>query len=75
MVLEQLNYLYNNPIYLDYLRYNPHWYKILHYNPDAFADFMNEANAKMHITSKDRFIAFNKKLSFVSSLLGYLAKK
>ena len=72
MVLEQMNYLYQNPHYLNYLRYNPRWYKILHYNPDAFNDFLN---SKMHLTSKDRFMNFNKKLSFASSLLGYLAKK
>lgn len=75
MVLEQLNYLYQNPHYLDFLRYNPQWYKILHYHPEFFNDFLNEANIKMHLKPRDRFVDFNKKLSFVSSLLGYLAKK
>ena len=75
MVLEQLMFCYQNPLYLNYLRYNPRWYKILYYNPDAFLDFIKEANTHMHLTTKDRFIGFNKKLSFVSSLLGYLAKK
>lgn len=68
-------YLYDNPIYLEYLRYNPRWYKILHYDPDKFSSFIEEANQKLHLTKKDTIIEFNKKLSFVSSLMQYLAKK
>lgn len=75
MVLDILNYLYNNPIYLQYLRYHPRWYKILYYSPEYFDEFINEANIEMHLTKKDSFAQFNKKLSFVSSLLEYLAKK
>ena len=75
MVLKQLEYLYENPPYLNYLRYNPRWYKILHYEPSLFSDFINEANLKMHLTKKDTLKDFNKKLSFVSSLMQYLAKK
>jgi hypothetical protein len=75
MVLKQLEYLYDNPLYLNYLRYNPKWYKILYYEPSMFVDFINEANEKMHLTRKDTLKDFNKKLSFVSSLMQYLAKK
>ena len=75
MVLEQLKYLYSNTIYLDYLRNNPRWYKILHYNPDMFNEFIKEANEKLNLTSKDSLNNFSKKLSFVSTLMQYLAKK
>ena len=75
MVLKQLEYLYENPMYLDYLRHNPRWYKILHYEPLLFDDFILEANEKLHLTRKDTLKDFNKKLSFVSSLMQYLAKK
>ena len=75
MVLEHLNYLYENPHYLNYLRSNPRWYKILHYEPKLFTEFIKEANEKMHLTRKDSLVSFNKKLSFVSSLMQYLAKK
>lgn len=75
MVLKQLEYLYDNLLYLNYLRYNPKWYKILYYEPSMFVDFINEANEKMHLTRKDTLKDFNKKLSFVSSLMQYLAKK
>lgn len=75
MVLEQLQYLYNNPQYLEYLRYNPRWYKILYHDPTMFNEFINEANVKLHITKKDTIKDLNKKLSFASSLLQYLAKK
>lgn len=68
-------YLYDNPMYLEYLRYNPRWYKILHYDPSMFTAFIQEANEKLHLTKKDSMIEFNKKLSFVSSLMQYLAKK
>lgn len=68
-------YLYDNPLYLEYLRYNPRWYKILHYDPSMFDSFISEANQKMHLTKKDSIAEFNKKLSFVSSLMQYLAKK
>lgn len=69
------DYLYNNPIYLEYLRYNPKWYKILHYNPDMLTIMIEEANVALHLTKKDTILEFNKKLSFVSSLMQYLAKK
>jgi hypothetical protein len=75
MVLEQLEYLYKNPHYLDYLRYNPRWYKILYHDPEMFSEFIKEANNNLHITKKDTIKDFNKKLSFASSLLQYLAKK
>ena len=75
MVLEQLQYLYSNPQYLEYLRYNPRWYKILYHDPDMFTEFINEANSKLHLTKKDTILDWNKKLSFASSLLQYLAKK
>ena len=69
------DYLYNNPIYLEYLRYNPKWYKILHYNPDMLTIMIEEANVALHLTKKDTILEFNKKLSFVSSLMQCLAKK
>jgi len=75
MVLEQMNYLYQNEQYLTYIRFNPKWYKILHYDPSLFSSFIEEANEKMHLTKKDSMLDFNKKLSFVSSLMQYLAKK
>ena len=40
-----------------------------------FAEFIKEADIKMHLTKKDSLASFNKKLSFVSSLMQYLAKK
>ncbi len=70
-----MKYFYDNPIYLEYLRYNPRWYKILHYDPSLFTSFINEANQKLHLTKRDSLLEFNKKLSFVSSLMQYLAKK
>lgn len=75
MVLEQMSYLYQNPHYLMYLRYNPRWYKILHYDSEKFQDFIKEANINLHLTNKDRLKKWNKNLSFISSMLGYLAKK
>ena len=75
MVLEHLKFLYANPHYLTYLRNNPRWYKILHYDPKMFDEFIKEADIKMHLTKKDSLVSFNKKLSFVSSLMQYLAKK
>jgi hypothetical protein len=75
MVLEQLEYLYKNPHYLEYLRYNPRWYKILYYDSDMLKDFINEANTNLHLRKRDTLLEFNKKLSFVSSLMQYLAKK
>lgn len=68
-------YFYENPVYLEYLRYNPRWYKILHYDPSLFDSFILEANQKLHLTKKDSIAEFNKKLSFVSALMQYLAKK
>lgn len=68
-------YFYEHPIYLEYLRYNPRWYKILHYDPSMFDTFIAEANEKLHLTKKDSIAEFNKKLSFVTSLMHYLAKK
>jgi hypothetical protein len=38
-------------------------------------DFINEANTNLHLTKRDTLLEFNKKLSFVSSLMQYLAKK
>ena len=70
-----MKYFYDNPVYLEYLRYNPRWYKILHYDPSQFNAFIEEANTKLHLTKKDSIIEFNKKLSFASSLMQYLAKK
>ena len=70
-----MKYFYDNPLYLEYLRYNPRWYKILHYDQTMFDTFINEANEKMHLTKRDSLLDFNKKLSFVSSLMQYLAKK
>ena len=75
MVLKHLEYLYANPTYLDYLRNNPRWYKILHYDPSMFEAFIEEANRELHLTKRDSLLEFNKKLSFVSSLMQYLAKK
>ena len=75
MVLETLEFLYANPHYLNYLRNNPRWYKILYYEPKMFDEFIKEADIKMHLTKKDTLTSFNKKLSFVSSLMQYLAKK
>ena len=68
-------FFYENPMYLDYLRYHPRWYKILYYDPTMMELFMQEANTNLHLTKKDTIIEFNKKLSFVSSLMQYLAKK
>lgn len=70
-----MKYFYDNPIYLEYLRYNPKWYKILYYDPDMLKDFITEANTTLHLTKRDSLLEFNKKLSFVSSLMQYLAKK
>ena len=70
-----MKYFYDNPVYLEYLRYNPRWYKILHYEPSMIKDFLLEANTNLHLTKKDSLLEFNKKLSFVSSLMQYLAKK
>ena len=75
MVLEQLQYLYRNPNYLEYLRYNPRWYKILYHDSEMFVEFINEANTNLHLTKKDTLKDFNKKLSFASSLIQYLVKK
>ena len=69
-----MNYFYDNPIYLEYLRYNPKWYKILYYDSDMLKDFILEANTNLHLTKRDSLLEFNKKLSFVSSLMQYLAK-
>ena len=38
-------------------------------------EFINEANEKLHLTSKDNLNEFSKKLSFASTLMQYLAKK
>ena len=70
-----MNYFYNNPEYLEYLRYNPKWYKILYYEPTMLKDFIEEANISLHLTKRDTLLDFNKKLSFVSTLMQYLAKK
>lgn len=70
-----MNYFYDNPVYLEYLRYNPKWYKILYYDSDMLKDFILEANTNLHLTKRDSLLEFNKKLSFVSSLMQYLAKK
>lgn len=70
-----MQYFYDNPIYLEYLRYHPRWYKILHYDPEMFSAFLEEANKELHLTKRDSLLEFNKKLSFVSSLMQYLAKK
>lgn len=70
-----MKYFYNNPVYLEYLRYNPRWYKILYYDQTMLDSFIKEANEKMHLTKRDSLLEFNKKLSFVSSLMQYLAKK
>ena len=75
MVLEQLNYLYANPHYLNYLRYNPKWYKILYYDSTLFEAFIEEANVNLHLTKKDSIRSLNNKLSFISTLMQYLAKK
>jgi hypothetical protein len=37
--------------------------------------FIEEANRELHLTKRDSLLEFNKKLSFVSSLMQYLAKK
>ena len=70
-----MKYFYDNPIYLEYLIYHPRWYKILHYDPSMFNAFIEEANKELHLTKRDSLLEFNKKLSFVSSLMQYLAKK
>ena len=38
-------------------------------------DFIDETNTNLHLTKRDSLVEFNKKLSFVSSLMQYLAKK
>jgi hypothetical protein len=70
-----MKYFYDNPIYLEYLRYNPKWYKILYYDPNMLNDFILEANTNLHLTKRDSLVEFNKKLSFVSTLMQYLVKK
>ena len=70
-----MQFFYDNPIYLEYLRYHPRWYKILHYDSNMFDAFLEEANKELHLTKRDSLLEFNKKLSFVSSLMQYLAKK
>lgn len=70
-----MKYFYDNPIHLEYLRYHPRWYKILHYEPTMLPLFIEEANRELHLTKRDSLLEFNKKLSFVSSLMQYLAKK
>lgn len=75
MVLEELNYLYQNPPLLMYLRHNPRWYKILYYAPERFNDFLLEAKEKLHLTSKDTLKRWNNNLSFISKMIEYLAKK
>ena len=70
-----MEFFYENPVYLEYLRYNPKWYKILYYDSNMLNDFIQEANGKLHLTKRDSLLEFNKKLSFVSSLMQYLAKK
>ena len=70
-----MKYFYDNPHYLEYLRYNPRWYKILYYEPSMLNDFIEEANSALHLTKRDTLVDFNKKLSFVSTLMQYLAKK
>ena len=70
-----MNYFYDNPVHLEYLRYHPRWYKILYYDNSMLKDFIEEANTNLHLTKRDSLLEFNKKLSFVSSLMQYLAKK
>ena len=70
-----MQFFYKNPVYLEYLRYNPRWYKILYYDSNMLKDFINEAHTNLHLTKRDTLLEFNKKLSFVSSLMQYLAKK
>jgi hypothetical protein len=70
-----MKYFYDNPIHLEYLRYHPRWYKILHYEPSMLPSVIEEANRELHLTKRDSLLEFNKKLSFVSSLMQYLAKK
>ena len=70
-----MKYFYDNPVYLEYLRYNPRWYKILYYDPSMLNAFLEEANTNLHLTKRDSLLEFNKKLSFISSLMQYLAKK
>ena len=70
-----MKYFYDNPVYLEYLRYNPRWYKILYYDPSMLNAFLEEANTNLHLTKRDSLLEINKKLSFISSLMQYLAKK
>ncbi len=70
-----MKYFYDNPLHLEYLRYHPRWYKILYHEPSMLSSFIEEANRELHLTKRDSLLEFNKKLSFVSSLMQYLAKK
>lgn len=71
--IECFQYLYQNNELLEYLRFNPRWYKILYYDPSMFDSFLNEAKTRLKIRTTDKLENIKNKVSFLSSLSGYLA--
>ncbi len=70
-----MNFLYQNPIYLNYIRYHPEWYKILYYTPEKMNEFIKEAKKELKLTTFDKIENFKKQLGFLESLIDYLTKK
>lgn len=70
-----MQYMYENPMFLEYLRYNPRWYKILHYDPSMINQFIAEAKQNMKIRTVDKLETISNRLSLLSSLGSYFNKK
>lgn len=60
-------FLYNNPIYLNYLRHNPYYYEVI--EDGKFNVFLKNAKKDLKLTYHDRLTDFNKKLTFMGSVL------
>lgn len=72
---EIIDFLYQNPLFLNYLRYHPEWYKIIYYQPKRFKEFLEEAKKELKMTTFDKIENWKKQLGFFESLIDYLTKK
>ena len=61
-----MNYLYQNPEYLNYLRLHPKWYKILYYEKN-YDDFLNVAKKELKLRITDKLESFKQNINLIST--------
>lgn len=69
-----MNFLYQNPEYLNYLRYHPKWYKILYYEHN-YDEFIAYVKKELRLRVTDKMEALKRNVNLLKTLSSYMDKK